>query len=464
MILLSFLWTAVEAQPVPDWFPRIRQEFDDLDAPLRACRRRNNIAPRDGSGCRANSKTCFFGDQTCGNGADDLSYPDERCVCDRKRGSRRGTWTCQPEVCPAAEANDQGQCRDATLETIPWIDNLDPRIGTDCDGFERFGFCNFFSSTTGAGSALTAGDACCACGGGARNVIGGSQCTDLPIILDPPLRWTDSVGSNCRWYAANAQRRCIKYANEMDPVLNLTVGEACCACNDITPPADAPTCTDLEGWTTADGRTCSEMTRFDCRGFSELNFAQTENFGFTPGEACCQYGGGSNNPAIPSVLNVPTVPYTSGLCSSDSSKFNMCIKISPNMAPRDIVVIDAAQSRWSSVIVADNPDFAISFEGPDASSGPFVDLLGPPTDLADLHDKFCGFDPGFPVDTIDDLNVCIRQLVNNGDPGVLATSLPVVADDFTRFGIVELNANSIRSIRDTSPTALTDLLLHELGM
>lgn len=469
MILFSSLWIGVEAQSLPDWYPRIRQEFDNLEIPLTACRKRNNIAPRDGSGCRSRSKTCFFGNQTCGSGAGGFSYPDERCACDEKLGITKSTWTCQPAVCPGAKSDNvkqPEQCHDAIIKSLPWMDSLDPRFGDDCVDFGRLDFCGLFGGITDVHSDLTADEACCACGGGARDAIDDSRCTNLPVILDPPLAWTDSDGNNCGWYNTDAQTRCIQFANELDPILNLTVGEACCACKGITPSSAAPTtCTDLEGWTTANNRTCSQMTQLDCQGFSDIGFVQTENFGFTPSEACCQCGGGSTNLATPAVLNAPREPHTSGLCSSNSSKFNMCVKISPNVAQNDVAAIDVAQSRWSSVIVADNPDIGLIFEGLDANDGPLLgDSHDPPGDLADFHATFCGFDPGFPVDTFDDLNVCIGQLINNNSPSILASSLPVMADNFTRFGVIELNGDSIGSIRNTSPTALTDLLLHELGM
>ena len=105
-------------------------------------------------------------------------------------------------------------------------------------------------------------------------------CTDTPLTFDPPIRWFDSVGQDCDWYAASPQSRCIDFANERNAVLGLTLGEGCCACKNVEPPDD-PTCKDLSGWTTAGGNTCSSLTREDC-------LRSTENFGITARTACCK--------------------------------------------------------------------------------------------------------------------------------------------------------------------------------
>uniref|UniRef100_A0A7S1VRS1 Uncharacterized protein n=1 Tax=Grammatophora oceanica TaxID=210454 RepID=A0A7S1VRS1_9STRA len=35
----------------------------------------------------------------------------------------------------------------------------------------------------------------------------------------------------------------------------------------------------------------------------------------------------------------------------------MCIKLAPNIAPQDIQLFDAIAAKWSSVIIADAPDY-----------------------------------------------------------------------------------------------------------
>lgn len=455
LLLSSSLWTTkAQSGPPPDWFLLIQRDFNNHSFPLKQCPKRNNIAPHHGSGCGPKSKTCFFGDQTCGAGGNTFAYPAESCTCDGKRGNL-GTWRCQPELCA------QEECRDAVIESQPWVDSF----YDTCITFAQFGYCPDFGNDVGLDGNLTANEACCTCGGGTVvPFTTSSQCTDNPIIYDPPLLWTDSLGDNCAWYAEDAQTRCNEFANEQSG--GVSVIDSCCACKivDIIPS----TCTDLQGWTTADSRSCSEMTRFDCQqGFPEWNGAPTENFGFTPTEACCKCGGGSNNPSIPSTLKVPSVAYTAGLCSSDSSKFNMCIKVAPNVAPRDIIAIVTAESKWSSVIAADNPAFVLNnltqrnetflFEG--VQSEDFSDLNA----FYSLP-QLCGYDPGFPITEVtDDVNVCIKQSANNGIPfGVVASELSIYADNFIRFSVVEINADTIRFARKRG-LILEHIMIHEFG-
>lgn len=446
------------------------------------------MAPASGMFCGPNRKTCFFGNQVCNGEADStFSYPDERCMCDGEN-FMFGNWTCQAVVCPGAEqtvppedlsttpavpattvsagsttttaaattvaattaaatpaATTGNDCEDAILADTPWMDS----DGDSCSAYETNGYCQIFGNGFGAGN-LTANQVCCACGGGATDPAT-ETCSDTGVSVDPPVTWSDSVGEGCSWYAANALARCIDFANERDDRLGLTVGEACCACASVvqSPPA---TCTDLAGWTTAAGVSCSGVTRMDCR-------INTENFGLSATDSCCKCGSRATDPDAPTVFEPPPLePFTAGLCTSDSERFNMCIKISNNVASQDVALFDGAASKWSSVIVGDSPDFAYNSTDNLLFSPPGIprsaDLL------PGFYESLCGYDPDFPgAGSTDDLDVCVSQRILL--PGVLAQTMSVFGDMFTRFGIMNINADSVGALRNSSQ--LSEVILHELG-
>lgn len=327
-----------------------------------------------------------------------------------------------------------------------------------CVDYEQFDLCDRVGDNKGVGTDLTANQACCTCGGGTHDPTISSQCTDLSVSLVIPEVWTDSVGDTCTWYAEDPKTRCIDFANEQNTNFGLSVGEACCACVDVSvsvPDSMAPTCIDLPGWVTADDRTCSQMTKSDCQT------RQFENFGFTPDQVCCKCGqGGSKNRKIPSGFTVRTMPYTAGLCSSDSSKFNICFKVGPNIHPKDVLFVGNAESIWSSVIIADIPELSYAQRSSYFNSVGNV-LPKNAIDLIPLCRQFCGFDPGFAANaTTDDLNICLGQ-ADLGSSKLLAYAAPIFGDNFTRFGFVTLNANAIRGLREFS--VLGDVILHEIG-
>lgn len=237
----------------------------------------------------------------------------------------------------------------------------------------------------------------------------------------------------------------------------MTAKDACCACDGITPSPESPTCQDLEGWTTTDNRTCSEVTKLDC-------YFSTESYGIPVGDACCKCEARADNPNAPTDIDFPTTPYTAGLCASDSTRFNICMKISPKVAPRDIPLFSAAESIWSSVIVEDSPQFEYNFETINTTGyfSPFGE--SPPQNISGLSEFYqlvCGFDPEFPSDnTIDDINICANQ----GYYGVsfLGYGATVFADNFARFGVMSFNANAIGGLRNTS-NGLQNLISHNIG-
>lgn len=277
-------------------------------------------------------------------------------------------------------------------------------------------------------------------------------CSDILVPVDPPIPWTDSVGGNCSWYDESPQTRCVDFANEASRLLNMTVVEACCSCAAVAPPAN-PTCADLPGWTTANKKTCGEVTRQDC-------IDDHESFGYSVSEACCKCGARATNPTAPTEFARRTEPFKAGGCTADSSKFDICTTVAPNVSPEDIEVISASRQRWSTVIVGDSPDFPydkniLNTTGFRPSSAPEN-----VTDLPAFYEGICGYKPGFPTDATDDVNVCVNQEVLR--PGVLAQAAVVFGDNFTRFGWVSINAIEVRSMRNNA-SMLADTMIHELG-
>lgn len=152
LISLHMLGTAM-GQVSPVWFPRIQEDFSNSSFPLRRCFLRMNAAPTSGSRCGPKSKTCFFGDQVCGNGE---AYPAESCVCNGTNPNDLGIWSCQAEACPI-----QG-CQDAMYTEEPWYD-----VGFDsCIDYRDFGYCPEYGGNTNFSNfGLVANTTCCTCGG-----------------------------------------------------------------------------------------------------------------------------------------------------------------------------------------------------------------------------------------------------------------------------------------------------------
>lgn len=451
LLLLSSMATMgiVRGQTPPVWFPQIQQEFSNCSFPLRRCFKRSNVAPTSGSRCGPKSKTCYFGDQVCGSGGappdEALPYPTESCTCDGTRTNTAGTWLCQPESCPPQE------CRDATRSGIPWRDT----IGDICLNYELFGLCIRFGDLDPVQN-LTGNIACCTCGGGTVDPVT-SECSDVPLVFDTPVPWIDIAGDNCSWYAERPQTRCIDFGGEVGATFNLNASDACCACASVTPPFEPSTCQDLNGWTTVDNRTCSEVTKLEC-------LISTETYGISVVDACCKCEGRADNPDAPVAFDPPTAPFTAGSCASNSSRFNMCVKISPKVGPQDLPLISLAESTWSSIILEDAPEFAYDFNAINTTgfAGTAPDLL--PQNVSGVsafYETICGFDPGFASDgTIDDINLCVDQAYVH--PDILGFAATLFGVNFARFGYLAVNANSLGRQRNVS-TVLIETIIHEVG-
>lgn len=444
----------VSDQGQPDWFQQFQQDFTNISFPLRRCFKRMNAAPKSGSRCGPKSKTCFFGDQICSVGGTSNGggspYPTESCICNGTASSNtRGTWVCQPEACPTQE------CSDATRSAFPWTDKL----GHSCQLYGQFGYCSPYGDDF-ANHNLTANQACCVCGGGVVDPVA-SACSDIPVAFDNPVPWTDADSDDCSWYAERPLTRCVNFGNEVGrDGFSLSASEACCACQRVTPPSEPSPCQDLLGWTTADNRTCREISKIDC----VLN---TEAYGITALDACCKCGVRADNPDALTSFNPPTESFTAGSCASNGTRFNMCVKISPKMAPRDLPLISLAASTWSSLILEDSPDFVYNSHEEVISTGFVNPLLPTPlprniSGLSDFYESVCEFDPGFPSDTIDDINVCI-DLFYHPNPHVIGGSGIVFGDNFARFSFQYLNPNALVVRRSNSSMILRNYLLHEFG-
>lgn len=293
-------------------------------------------------------------------------------------------------------------------------------------------------------------------------------CSDVSVPFDPPEIWIDSGGDNCSWYAEKPQTRCVDFEFEYDSLFDLTLGEGCCcACADVVPPTN-PTCTDLPGWT-FEGSSCIDISKAGCSFFGE-----SEDFGYTIAEACCKCELRGTDPNAPRDFDPPTEPFTAGGCSPDSSKFDICVKVAPNVAPEVVDIIRTARQTWSAVIVEDSPEFQYDFDTLNDTTGFYNIFAGglspdpPPTNATGLpafYKAVCGYDPGFPSgDTTDDLNVCVNQrfLPVKDNFLVLAEAGAVFGDRFTRFGYITINSLSIRELRENI-TDLEGILVHELG-
>lgn len=277
------------------------------------------------------------------------------------------------------------------------------------------------------------------------------ECSDITVPFDPPLPWTDSVNGTCSWYAESPETRCIDFANELNVRFsNMTVADACCACADVTPTTN-PTCTDLSGWTDASNTSCNDMLRADC-------MSNHENFGITVTAACCKCGARATNADAPTEFVRRTKPFKSG-CTSDSSKFNMCMSVGPNFAQEDAEVFNTARERWSSIIVGDLSSFLYDFDIVNTSSSrpgsgffPARSLPQNVTGLPELYESICGYDPEFSVDSVDDTNVCVAQELF--PPQIVGRGGVVYGDNFTRFSFLAFNANQIRDMRNTGVVLL----------
>lgn len=449
-VLLLFIETSKVVSGLPDWYPRIDETFSNETFPLRRCFKRENTAPTHGSGCGPKSKTCFFGDQACDD-ADAVAYPypSESCTCNGTSSNSLGTWVCQPEVCPATATSppEEPPCRDAELRDVLWRD----LFGASCQNYEQFNYCIPFGDSDAVQN-LTGNIACCTCGGGVVDPVT-SSCSDIPLTNDPPVPWMDVVGDNCSWYAERPQTRCIDFGNEVGSLFGLTANDACCACASVTP--ELSTCQDLDGWTTVDNRTCSDVTKLDC-------LVATENYGVV--EACCKCELRAFNPTARTVLKMPTEPYTLGSCTSNSTRFNMCMKLSPQIAPQDLPLFSQAESTWSSIILQDSPEFSYNLDIVNTTGFVFEAFGAAPQNISGLNEFYetiCGFDPGFPADSIDDINLCVTQRFVN--PSILGSAATVFGDNFARFGLLAMNANSIGSQRGNTSTVLLETIVHEIG-
>lgn len=80
----------------PEWWPRIKSEFNEPDTRLRRCIKKT-LPPVTGKKCAKKAKTCFFGNLQRSGCA--ISHPAQKCACDGTK-KKHGTWTCTDEVCP----------------------------------------------------------------------------------------------------------------------------------------------------------------------------------------------------------------------------------------------------------------------------------------------------------------------------------------------------------------------------
>lgn len=286
----------------------------------------------------------------------------------------------------------------------------------------------------------------------------GSECSDIAIVFDTAVAWTDVDFDDCSWYAERPLERCINFGDEVgrDDFL-LNASEACCACQRVTPPSEPSTCQDLVGWTTVDNLTCREISKSDC----VLN---TEAYGITALDACCKCGARADNPDALTSFDPPTEAFTAGSCASNSTRFNMCVKIHPKVAPQELPLISLAASTWSSLILEDSPDFVYNSDEELISAGFVLPGLFSPlprniSGLSDFYESVCQFDPGFPSGSIDDINACM-DLFNHGNANVIGGVAVIFGDNFARFGYQFLNSNALR--RHTNMT-LRDTILHDFG-
>lgn len=124
---------SIIASTLPSWWNTVEANFKGEN--LKQCMGRDqHDPPETGHVCSVKKKTCYFGNQRCGN--DDDDYPLHECQCSGSPDKRtHGTWSCRVVNCPACPvdmpSSDEQFANICNKDSKPSSSRLQCRYGTD---------------------------------------------------------------------------------------------------------------------------------------------------------------------------------------------------------------------------------------------------------------------------------------------------------------------------------------------